>query len=158
MPRLRRSKPSLSSRSWRGFPSPDATEGRLRLAALEAAGVGSVREVYEASRYELRQIPGVGAQTADQALAAARQIARAVAETVSVRIDVDHPEPRTTALVIALRRLVEAGPELRRAVDAAERLDRRLKVLLPAARPAGGRLRMGWLPLHEPRAVYDVVS
>ncbi|MFG2023899.1 DEAD/DEAH box helicase [Streptomyces sp. NPDC048825] len=120
----------------------DATEGRLRLAALEAAGVGSVREVYEASRYELRQIPGVGAQTADQALAAARQIARAVEETVSVRIDVDHPEPRTTALVIALRRLVEAGPELRRAVDAAERLDRRLKVLLPAARPAGGRLRM----------------
>ena len=120
----------------------DATEGRLRLAALEAAGVGSVREVYEASRYELRQIPGVGAQTADQALAAARQIARAVEETVSVRIDVDHPEPRTTALVIALRRLVEAGPGLRRAVDAAERLDRKLKVLLPAARPAGGRLRM----------------
>lgn len=120
----------------------DATEGRLRIAALEAAGVGSVREVYEASRFELRQIPGVGAQTADQALAAARQIARAVEETVSVRIDVDHPEPRTTALVIALRRLVEAGPELRRAVDAAERLDRKLKVLLPAARPAGGRLRM----------------
>ncbi|WP_033328103.1 DEAD/DEAH box helicase [Streptomyces yerevanensis] len=120
----------------------DATEGRLRIAALEAAGVGSVREVYEASRFELRQIPGVGAQTADQALAAARQIARAVEETVSVRIDVDHPEPRTTALVIALRRLVEAGPELRRAVDAAERLERKLKVLLPAARPAGGRLRM----------------
>ncbi|WP_328768883.1 DEAD/DEAH box helicase [Streptomyces sp. NBC_00286] len=120
----------------------DATEGRLRIAALEAAGIGSVREVYEASRFELRQIPGVGAQTADQALAAARQIARAVEETVSVRIDVDHPEPRTTALVIALRRLVEAGPELRRAVDAAERLDRKLKVLLPAARPAGGRLRM----------------
>ncbi|GGK53997.1 DEAD/DEAH box helicase [Streptomyces flaveus] len=120
----------------------DATEGRLRIAALEAAGVGSVREVYEASRFELRQIPGVGAQTADQALAAARQIARAVEETVSVRIDVDHPEPRTTALVIALRRLVEAGPELRRAVDAAERLERKLKVLLPAAKPAGGRLRM----------------
>jgi superfamily II DNA or RNA helicase len=120
----------------------DVTEGRLRLGAVEAAGLGSVRAVFDASRYELRQIPGVGAQTADQALAAARQIARAVEETVSVRIDVDHPEPRTTALVIALRRLVEAGPELRRAVDAAVELDRRLKTLLPAARPATGRLRM----------------
>ncbi|MFD3314299.1 DEAD/DEAH box helicase [Streptomyces sp. NPDC058694] len=120
----------------------DVTEGRLRLGALEAAGLGSVRGVFDASRYELRQIPGVGAQTADQALAAARQIARAVEETVSVRIDVDHPEPRTTALVIALRRLVEAGPELRRAVDAATELDRTFKTLLPAARPATGRLRM----------------
>ncbi|GGX40080.1 DEAD/DEAH box helicase [Streptomyces fructofermentans] len=120
----------------------DVTEGRLRLGALETAGLGSVRAVFEAGRHELRQIPGVGAQTADQALAAARQIARAVEETVSVRIDVDRPEPRTTALVVALRRLVEAGPELRRAVDAATEIDRRAKALLPAAGPATGRLRM----------------
>ncbi|WP_037676343.1 DEAD/DEAH box helicase [Streptomyces griseus] len=120
----------------------DVTEGRLRLAAIETAGLGSVRAVYEANRYELRQIPGVGAQTADQALAAARQIARAVEETVSVRIDVDRPEPRTAALVRALYRLVEAGPELRRAVDTAQRYDGRLAELLPAARPATGRLRL----------------
>ncbi|GHA13034.1 helicase SNF2 [Streptomyces tauricus] len=123
----------------------DVTEGRLRLGALESAGFGSVRPVFEASRYELRQIPGVGAQTADQALAAARQIARALEETVSVRIDIDHPEPRTTALVIALRRIVEAGPDLRRAVDAAQGVQRQLAALLPAARPAGGRLRMALL-------------
>ncbi|MFD4558262.1 SNF2-related protein, partial [Streptomyces sp. NPDC058469] len=120
----------------------DVTEGRLRLGAVEAAGLTSVRAVHEASRYELRQLPGVGQQTADRALAAARQIARAVAETVSVRIDVDHPEPRTTALVIALQRLVEAGPELRRALDAAARLDERLGALLPVARPASSRLLM----------------
>ncbi|WP_329256719.1 DEAD/DEAH box helicase [Streptomyces sp. NBC_01478] len=118
----------------------DVTEGRLRLGAVEAAGLTSVRAVHEASRYELRQLPGVGQQTADRALAAARQIARAVGETVSVRIDVDHPEPRTTALVIALQRLVEAGPELRRALDAATRLDERLGALLPVARPASSRL------------------
>ncbi|MFD9327612.1 DEAD/DEAH box helicase [Streptomyces sp. NPDC060065] len=120
----------------------DVTEGRLRLSALEAAGFASVGAVYGTSRYGLRQVPGVGAQTADRALAAARQIARAVEDTVSVRIDVDHPEPRTTALVIALRTLVEAGPELRRAVDAATRLDERLGALLPVAWPARGRLRM----------------
>lgn len=120
----------------------DVTEGRLRLAAIETAGLGSVRAVHEASRFALREIPGVGAQTADQALAAARQIARAVEETVSVRIDVDRPEPRTAALVGALYRLVEAGPELRRAVDTAERFQGRLAELLPAARPATGRLRL----------------
>jgi superfamily II DNA or RNA helicase len=120
----------------------DVTEGRLRLGAVEAAGLTSVRAVHEASRFELRQLPGVGQQTADRALAAARQIARAVADTVSVRIDVDHPEPRTTALVVALQRLVEAGPELRRALDAAARLDERLGTLLPTARLAGSRLRM----------------
>ncbi|MBK3575585.1 DEAD/DEAH box helicase [Streptomyces sp. MBT65] len=120
----------------------DVTEGRLRLGAVEAAGLTSVRAVHEASRYALRQLPGVGQQTADRALAAARQIARAVGETVSVRIDVDHPEPRTTALVIALQRLVEAGPELRRALDAATRLDERLGALLPVARPASSRLLM----------------
>jgi SNF2 family DNA or RNA helicase len=118
----------------------DVTEGRLRLGAVEAAGLTSVRAVHDASRYGLRQLPGVGQQTADRALAAARQIARAVADTVSVRIDVDHPEPRTTALVIALQRLVEAGPELRRALDAATRLDERLGALLPVARPASSRL------------------
>ncbi|MFJ4830246.1 DEAD/DEAH box helicase [Streptomyces sp. NPDC088747] len=126
----------------------DVTEGRLRLGALEAAGLESVRAVYGKSRYELRQLPGVGEQTADRALAAARQIARAVEETVSVRIDVDRPEPLTTALVIALRTLVEAGPELRRAVDAATRLDERLGTLLTAARPAAGRLRMALAGRH----------
>lgn len=120
----------------------DVTEGRLRLGALEAAGYGTVRQVHAAGRYELRQVSGVGAQTADQAIAAAGQIAEAVAETVAVRIDVDRPEPRTTALVVALHRLIEAGPELRRALDAAERLEKQLTEPLAAARPAGGRLRM----------------
>ncbi|MGW0577418.1 DEAD/DEAH box helicase [Streptomyces sp. NPDC002920] len=122
----------------------DVTEGRLRLGAVEAGGFGSVGAVYEASRHALRQIPGVGAQTADQALAAARQLARAVEETVSVRIDVEHPEPRTTALVTALYRLVEAGPELPRAVATAERYASRLAELLPALRPATGRLRLAF--------------
>ncbi|MFF2513647.1 DEAD/DEAH box helicase [Streptomyces sp. NPDC058086] len=136
----------------------DVTEGRLRLGALETAGFPSVRAVYEAGRYELRQLPGVGAQTADRALAAARQLARAVEETVSVRMDVDRPEPRTTALVIALRTLVEAGPELRRAVDAATRLDERLGALLPAARPAGGRLGMVLAGRERRQSALDAVA
>ncbi|MFF8614467.1 DEAD/DEAH box helicase [Streptomyces sp. NPDC015350] len=120
----------------------DVTEGRLRIGAIEQAGLTTVGRVHGANRYELRQIPGVGAQTADQALAAAGQIAHAVRDTVTVRLDVDAPDEATTALVIALHRLVEAGPEVRRAVDAANRLVGRLEPLLTEAAPAGGRLRM----------------
>ncbi|MFF2961525.1 DEAD/DEAH box helicase [Streptomyces sp. NPDC057963] len=120
----------------------DVTEGRLRLGAVEQAGFTTVGQVHEANRYELRQIPGVGAQTADQALAAAGQIAHAVRDTVAVRIDVDTPDESMTALVTALHRLVGAGPDVRRAVDAAGRLVGRLDPLVAAAGPARGRLRM----------------
>lgn len=120
----------------------DVTEGRLRLGALEDAGYSTVQQVHAASRYALRQVPGVGRQTAEQALAAARRIAEAAAETVGVQLDVDNPEPRTTALVTALHTLVEAGPEARRAVDAAQPVDERLGRLLPQARPAARRIRM----------------
>ncbi|MFF9510209.1 DEAD/DEAH box helicase [Streptomyces sp. NPDC014724] len=120
----------------------DVTEGRLRLGAVEQAGFTNVGQVHEANRYELRQIPGVGAQTADQALAAAGQIAHAVRDTVALRIDVETPDDSTTALVTALHRLVEAGPDVRRAVDAAVRLIGTLEPLLTAAGPARGRLRM----------------
>lgn len=120
----------------------DVTEGRLRLGALEQAGFTTVGQVHAANRYELRQLPGIGAQTADQALAAAGQIAHAVRDTVGVRIDVDDPDEATTALVKALHRLVEAGPDTRRAVDAAGRLVARLEPLSATAGPARGRLRL----------------
>lgn len=120
----------------------DVTEGRLRIGAVEQAGFTTVEQVYGAGRYELRQIPGVGAQTADQTLAAAGQIAHAVRDTVALRIDVDTPDDATTALVTALYRLVEAGPDVRRAVDGARRLATCLEPLLTAAGPVRGRLRM----------------
>ncbi len=114
----------------------DVTEGRLRLGALEQAGFGTVGQVHGTHRYELRQLPGVGAHTADQALAAAAQIAHAVRDTVSVRIDVDAPDDTSTALVVALHRLAEAGADARRAVDAARRLAERLGPPAAAAGPA----------------------
>ncbi|MFJ3202135.1 DEAD/DEAH box helicase [Streptomyces sp. NPDC086989] len=126
------------------------TEGRLRVAAIEAAGLDTVQGVLDAGRHRLRQIPGVGQQTADQALGAARQLAEAVGETVAVHLDVDHPDPRTTALVAALQLLVEAGPDARRAVEAATALDAGLGPLLADARPAAGRLRL-WFAGRERR-------
>ncbi|MFE2049178.1 DEAD/DEAH box helicase [Streptomyces sp. NPDC059459] len=118
----------------------DVTGGRLRLGAVERSGLGTVRAVRDAGPYRLRQIPGVGQRTVDQIVAAARQLAEAAEESVAVHLDVDRPEPRTTALVVALHVLVEAGPEARRAVDAAAALVRRLDPLLADARPAAGRI------------------
>ncbi|MFI9152063.1 DEAD/DEAH box helicase [Streptomyces sp. NPDC053367] len=120
----------------------DVTEGRLRLGELEKGGFRTVRAVLDAGPYRLRQTPGVGQRTADQAFASARQIADAVRETVAVRIDVDRPEPRTTALVRALHVLVEAGPQARRAAETGAGLAARLEALLEEARPVSGALRM----------------
>ncbi|KMS72041.1 helicase SNF2 [Streptomyces viridochromogenes] len=120
----------------------DVTEGRLRLGEVEKGGFRTVGQVLDAGPYRLRQLPGVGQQTADQTVAAARRIADAVRDTIAVHIDVDRPEPRTTALVMALGVLVEAGPEARRAVDAAAALNERLGPLLAEAGPVAGRLRM----------------
>ncbi|MFJ7177253.1 DEAD/DEAH box helicase [Streptomyces massasporeus] len=120
----------------------EVTEGRLRLGEVERSGLRSVRQVLDAGSYRLRQIPGVGQRTADQVLAAARQISDAVRETTAVHIDVDRPDPRTTSLVMALQVLVEAGPDARRAVDTATALSERLGPLLAEARPAAGRLRL----------------
>ncbi|MCF1600399.1 DEAD/DEAH box helicase [Streptomyces muensis] len=120
----------------------DVTEGRLRLGEVEKGGFRTVGQVLDAGPYRLRQLPGVGQQTAEQAVAAARRIADAVRDTIAVHIDVDRPQPRTTALVMALGVLVEAGPEARRALDAAGVLTRRLGPLLAEAGPVAGRLRM----------------
>src|SRR6185436_3052376 len=48
----------------------------------------------------------------------------------------------TTALVIALHQLVNAGPDLPRARALAVSIDQHLGELLPLAQPARGRLRM----------------
>ncbi|SEE64077.1 DEAD/DEAH box helicase [Streptomyces sp. Ag109_O5-10] len=120
----------------------DVTEGRLRLGGVEQSGLRTVGAVLDAGAYRLLQIPGVGRRTVDQMLAAARRLSEAVHETVAVHIDVDRPEPGTTALVVALQVLVEAGPEARRAVDRAGALSQRLEPLLADARPVAGRFRM----------------
>ncbi|MEU8765282.1 DEAD/DEAH box helicase [Streptomyces sp. NPDC048659] len=120
----------------------DVTEGRLRLGSVEKSGLRTLGSVLDAGPYRLRQIPGVGQRTVDQMLAAARRLAEAVHETVAVHIDVDRPEPRTTALVTALHVLVEAGPDARRTVDKATALADRLGPTLADARPAAGRFRL----------------
>lgn len=80
-----------------------APEGRLRLAAVEAAGLRTVAAVQAAGRYRLQSIRGVGEKTSAHALAAARQIETALHDVARVRFDVDDRPKTQTALLARLR-------------------------------------------------------
>ncbi|MGY0465405.1 DEAD/DEAH box helicase [Kitasatospora sp. cg17-2] len=119
----------------------DVTAGRLRVGALEAAGFRTVQRIVEASAYSLQSVPGIGAQTAAQTVAAARRIAEAAEQSVAVRLDVDHQDATSTALVTALQRLVVAGPEAARADEVAQRVVGEVAALVATAQPARGAIR-----------------
>ncbi|GAA3156398.1 DEAD/DEAH box helicase [Nonomuraea roseoviolacea] len=120
----------------------DVTGGRLRIGTLERSGYATVLQVLDATPYRLQLLPGIGAQTAGQVHAAARQIATAVEQAVGVRLDIERQDPHSGELVIALHKLVNVGPELPRALETARTLGTRLDLLLREAKPARSRLRM----------------
>ncbi|MEV0589055.1 DEAD/DEAH box helicase [Nonomuraea sp. NPDC050310] len=136
----------------------DVTGGRLRLGALEQAGFTTVAAVLDAPPYRLELVPGIGRHTARQVHAAAKQIAEAATASAPVRIEIERRrDPALTALVVALHRLVAAGPELPRGLELARRLEQRLAPLLHEAGPARSRLRLFFtLPARRRRALAAV--
>jgi superfamily II DNA or RNA helicase len=94
----------------------DTTSGRLRLKTLESAGFAIVQDVLSVSVARLQAVDGVGAQTAMQVHAAAKQLAAAVSDDLKFRIDLDPSNELNTALLTALHR----WGELRRPVAGLE--------------------------------------
>jgi superfamily II DNA or RNA helicase len=80
----------------------DVTAGRLRLGALESAGFANIQQILDTSPARLTLLPGVGDQTAGQVYAAAQQLAKAVANDLRFRINLDPTNQSATALVQAL--------------------------------------------------------
>jgi superfamily II DNA or RNA helicase len=120
----------------------DVTHGRLMLGALEKAGFGTVGSVLTAGSSALDTVPGVGPQTAAQVVAAARQIAAALAGTVTARIDPDKrtiPQANLLGALHAYERAQANVPP--RAPDPAP-LKGELDDAVAQSRPAGSRLRM----------------
>jgi hypothetical protein len=72
----------------------ETTQGRLRLGLIEAAGYRTVGQAAAAGVIRLQQIQGVGPQTATQVVAAARQLASAMMQSVRLRFDPDTPRLR----------------------------------------------------------------
>ena len=67
----------------------DVTAGRLRLGALESNGFATIQQVLDTSPSRLTLVPGVGEQTAQQVFAAAQQLAKAAADDLRFRINLD---------------------------------------------------------------------
>ncbi|WP_326677820.1 hypothetical protein [Streptomyces sp. NBC_01237] len=120
----------------------DAAGSGLRAEVLETGGIRTVREVLDSGAWGLERLPGVEQPTAVWAVATARRIADDLRDVVEVRMDVNRPEPRSTALLVALRVLVEAGPPARNAAEAGRDLSVRLDRLLTVAAPASGWTEM----------------
>ena len=120
----------------------ESTDGRVRLGSLEKAGYTTVLKVLDSSPSRLQQLPGVGQQTATQAVAAARQVAAAVRDGMKVRVDLDPTNPRSTALITALARLESTQRTLVGLDTDLPRLDQALAAAVKMASPTRGRVRM----------------
>ena len=115
----------------------DVTAGNLRLGAIEAAGISDVGTLLRYDEHTLdTQVPGVGPQTAAQALAAARRLAQAVAGQVRVLPDPGAPDADGEALLAALHRLDHlwrsTGGAIAHATEARARLEPHQRVLADA--------------------------
>lgn len=119
-----------------------AVRGRPGADEWERGGIRSVRDVLDAGAWELGRLPGVGPRTAGRAMAAARRISDRTETTAVVPVDPGRPEPRTTALLVALQVLVEGGAAARRTAETGRALAERLEPLLADAEPCGGYREM----------------
>lgn len=80
----------------------NASQGRLRLGAIESAGYRTVAAVRNAGQWQLEAIDGVGPTTSSQAVAAAEHVAAALFEVIRVRFDPANRPPEQTALLLGL--------------------------------------------------------
>ncbi len=78
----------------------ETTEGRVRLGAVEAAGLTTVASVMRAGPHRLQGIRGVGPETATKLVAAARQLQGALTDSVRLRLDAE-ARPETHAALLA---------------------------------------------------------
>ncbi len=119
----------------------ETTGGRLRIGPLEQAGVSTVLDVYTTAASRLQQVPGVGAGTATQLVAAARQVATAVRDGLRIRVDLNPADAASTALIAALHQLRGFENVTDPVHEPARQIVSELGEVLPIAAFTGSRLR-----------------
>lgn len=120
-----------------------ATEDRLALAPLQAAGFTRVGQLLAVSEDELNRLDGVGPVTARAVLAAVGGLRASVAEETRFRIGLDPSNTAATALLRALDHYDLLRQESAGLTDQLDDLAARLPAELATARPAGNPVR--WL-------------
>ncbi|MFI0238021.1 hypothetical protein [Streptomyces sp. NPDC016845] len=134
--------------------SEDATADREALRALEAAGVRTARDVFDAGVSGLRHM-GVSTCAAEHLHTAARRRADAVEAALPMRIAGASGARQNVALLAALQTLLDAGDEAHRTARAGRSLAAELERALGAAEPAStyrGMLRAGRTRREDARA------
>jgi hypothetical protein len=127
----------------------EASDGRLRTGPLEDAGLTTVLHVERSTEAALDRLPGMGEKSAKLAIAAAAQVAAAVAETVRVRILYDPSDKVATALLRPLHRVVESDRSAPSARRHAQQVSAELCEVIATAWPARGRVSMWFTPKHR---------
>ncbi|MDA8207975.1 MAG: DEAD/DEAH box helicase, partial [Actinomycetota bacterium] len=120
----------------------ETTEGRLRLGLIEAAGYQTVGQVFAAGAHRLEAIPGVGAHTATQVIAAAYQLHAAMIKTTRLRFDANRRPDHHTALLGALSAYEIAGQAISPIRESVTGLASELDAVLADASRASSRLKM----------------
>ncbi len=128
----------------------EVSDGRLRTGPLEDAGLTTVLDIERSNEAALDRLPGMGEKSAKLAIAAAAQVAAAVAETARVRIAYDPKDRVATALLRPLNRIVESDRAAAPARRHAKQVAAELGGVLATAWPARSRLAM-WFTRKDRR-------
>jgi superfamily II DNA or RNA helicase len=120
----------------------DTTEGRLRLGPLEGAGIATVGQALAEGRARLLRLPGIGDQSAQAIIGAARQVEAALRDSVRLRIDADGRPALHAELLAALAAVHETEARIGPLREDFERVSAGLATALPQALPTRSRLRM----------------
>jgi superfamily II DNA or RNA helicase len=111
-----------------------------------------VEAVLRAGQYRLQRIHGVGSETATKIVAAARQLRRAVIESIRLRFDVERRPDSHARLLAALVTWRAVESRLAPAHDDLVALVPRLDELLEAASPARSRVELFFFGRKRRRA------
>ena len=109
---------------------------------MEAAGYRTVGQAAAAGPVRLRQIPGVGPQTATQVIAAARQLGMAMTQSVRLRLDPDTRPPLQSKLLAELYAYGVARQAVSPGIEHLGEMAAELDAVHVGARRATSRLRM----------------
>lgn len=95
-------------------------DGPIRFGAVRGAEFVTVADVLGSTPDALVLLRGIGPDTARRLHAAAAELFTTATWSASLRITVGPRDERTESLVVALHRLLNGNPELRRAVEFAD--------------------------------------